>query len=207
LDIISLDEAGQWSAEDLCIMDIVLRYVQHSDNFLGGVLLFCTLDILQLLPITGYPFLMSSHMLTSFKFAALNESVHAGRDPHLHRIQKITQFSTSQLTPKIKKEFRNLIITKCSHVGTFADPNIPRTALCIVGRRNACQTIRDACIKQLLSTSTMYLVSRAVDEEKTYSSLWLQAMLLTTKKLERKTREPGVLYLFAKGIYEITYIK
>jgi len=84
-------------------------------------------------------------------------------------------------------------MTKCSHVGTFADPNIPRTALCIVGRRNACQTIQEACIKQLLSTSTTYLVSKAVDEEKTYSSLWLEVIPLMTKTLKEE-QENQVYY-------------
>ena len=46
-----------------------------------------------------------------------------------------------------------------------------------------------------------------MDEEKTFTSDWLPATLLTTQKHEIKARDPAILYFFPGAVYEIAYIK
>ena len=80
LDVLFIDEIGQLSAEILSTIEIILRRIRNNSNtFVGGVIIISTLDHTQLKPITGRPFLLSSHIITNFKMAKLETSVRAGR--------------------------------------------------------------------------------------------------------------------------------
>mmetsp|Transcript_1509 Transcript_1509/g.3368 ORF Transcript_1509/g.3368 Transcript_1509/m.3368 type:complete len:240 (+) Transcript_1509:263-982(+) len=131
LDVIFLDEAGQVSAEQLAIMDIILRRVRGRTSFLGGVLLIATLDDKQLLNINGYPFLMSPHILACFKFARLSHSVRSGADSAWSRVQNITRLSRRELVnnPGVIREFKDIIINRCTHVSTWESKSFIAAAL------------------------------------------------------------------------------
>jgi DNA replication protein DnaC len=80
LDVLFFDELGQASSELMSCIDMILRRVRESDQFLGGVLLIATIDPLQLRPIKGRPFLVSPFVLTCFRFSVLKHSVRAADD-------------------------------------------------------------------------------------------------------------------------------
>jgi len=44
LDVFLIDEFGQVSAEMLAVLDIILGHIRQSTNFMGGMLVFATLD-------------------------------------------------------------------------------------------------------------------------------------------------------------------
>ena len=71
-----IDECGQLSAEQLRTMDIILRTARKSNIPFGGVLVFGTMDHTQIGAIGGWPFLLSSHILTDFVLVKLT---HSGR--------------------------------------------------------------------------------------------------------------------------------
>ena len=75
MDIMFLDEAGQTSAEQLAVFDIILRKLRKSSAPFGGVLLIGTMDHTQLQPIGSLPFLLSTSVLTCFTMVQLKESV------------------------------------------------------------------------------------------------------------------------------------
>ena len=75
MDVMFLDEAGQTSAEQLAVFDIILRKLRKSSAPFGGVLLLGTMDHTQLQPIASLPFLLSTSVLTCFTMVQLRESV------------------------------------------------------------------------------------------------------------------------------------
>ena len=83
LNILFIDNIDQLSAEMLCTLDIILRRVRRNNIFLGGLLFIGTMDHKQLPSVNGTPFLVSTHILTSFKFSVLSHSVQAIQDPNL----------------------------------------------------------------------------------------------------------------------------
>ena len=83
MDMLQLDEWGQLSAQQLALIDIVLRHALHTSLPFGGVLICGTFDHNQLGAIEGLPFLLSSHILTDFTLVKLEHSVRAARDPIL----------------------------------------------------------------------------------------------------------------------------
>jgi hypothetical protein len=89
LDVLFVNELGQWSDGYLAVVDIIWRCVRGLNAFFGGVLVFVTLDWKQLKPVSGLPAMLSPLMITSFTFLHLGHSVRARGDPNLQRIQKI----------------------------------------------------------------------------------------------------------------------
>jgi hypothetical protein len=206
MDVLVIDEIGQLSAEALGVFDIVLRRVRNSTSFMGGVLLICSMDILQLLPIWGRPPMLSPHMLTSFKFARLVHSVRAASDKNWQRIQKITRIMPTDLTPEIITEFQDLIRTNCTFVTSVDDPKIQKSALLVFGKKDARNQAQKDMVARM-KASGGHTVSIAVDEEATKEGNWTAASDLTRQKLDRVCKEPAELYFFQGGLYEMTYNK
>lgn len=75
MNVMFLDEAGQISAEQLAVFDIILRKLRKSLAPFGGVLLLGTMDHTQLQPIAALPFLLFTSVLTCFTMVQLKVSV------------------------------------------------------------------------------------------------------------------------------------
>ena len=105
-----LDEAGTVSAELLSIMDMILRRLRDNSIPFGGVHIICTMDHTQLAPVTGKPFLVSSHILSCFKMVRLQHSVRATSDPQFQRLQQIVRMHPDEYIrdSSILEEFKNL---------------------------------------------------------------------------------------------------
>ena len=114
LDILFLDENGQVSAQLMSVMDIICRRIRGNDKFMGGIVIFSTMDGFQLKPVKGRPPLLSAHMLTSFDLYVVKHSVRAARDANLQRIQQITRVMPNEITVELVQEFRNLIKDNCT---------------------------------------------------------------------------------------------
>ena len=57
MDILFIDEIGQLPAETLSTIEIILRRIRnHSNVFMGGIIIISTLDHTQLKPVNGRPF-------------------------------------------------------------------------------------------------------------------------------------------------------
>ena len=83
MDVLLLDECGQLSAQQLAVIDILLRHLRNNSYPFGGVLVLGSFDHRQLGCIDGLPFLLSHHILTDFCLVKLQKSVRASRDEDL----------------------------------------------------------------------------------------------------------------------------
>ena len=206
LDVFLLDEFGQVSAETLAVMDIILRRIRASTDFMGGVLLFANIDECQLRPVRGMPPLLSPHILTSFEFCGLDYSVRAAHDPYLRRIIQITRMPKRLRTDTIRQEFKNLIETKCTFVDNWDNPLLKMDLLRMFAKNKARQ---DAERRLLTKMKAQYRGSircaQAVDFESSTESNWVEATSATTRLLSRHVKEPERLYFYPRAIYEITF--
>ena len=71
LDVLFFDEIGQLPAEIFAAIEIILRRVPDSNEFMGGVIIISTMDHTQLQPVAGRPFLLSLYVITCFKMVKL----------------------------------------------------------------------------------------------------------------------------------------
>ena len=206
LDVLLLDEFGQVSAETLAVLDIILRRIRDSTDFMGGVLLFATLDECQLRPVKGRPPLLSPHILTSFKFCGLDYSVRAAHDKDLRRIIEITRMPKRRRTAAIRREFKSLITAKCTFVDNWDDPLLKMDILRMFAKHQARE---DAERRLLTKMKTQYrddiLCARALDFESSTESNWVEATSATSRLLSRKVKEPNRLYFYPRATYEITF--
>ena len=119
LDVLICDEMGQLSADFLAVVDIILRRLRENSLYLGGLLVICTLDHLQIQSIESRPFMIPMHIISCFSMVELKSSVRASNDPSFQRIQEIVRFSQKKLQehPELIEDF----ITLCSNHLTFVD--------------------------------------------------------------------------------------
>ena len=121
IDILFCDEIGQVSAEFLFSIIIVLRGVRNNIIFLGGLLIFGTIDHTKIQPIKDRPFLTSSHIIPFFRMVELKHSVGANSDPSWQHIQEIAHFLNKILSSytHLKHEFQNLVSQHCTFVSDW----------------------------------------------------------------------------------------
>jgi len=205
LDVLFIDELGQVSAEMLSVLDIILRRIRDSSIFMGGVLLICTMDPLQLRPVSGRPALLSPHMLTCFSLRELRHSVRASRDALLRRIQAYTRMHPSQLTSTDIGDFRSLIEQCCTFVDDWNDPQLRPNMLRVFGKKAAAREAERALLAQAKQQFGHIISRAAIDQESTPEGNWIDATPHATRTLCRKLKEPSTLYFFPFAQYEITF--
>jgi DNA replication protein DnaC len=67
IDVLFVDELGQLPAQLMSVLDIILRRIRNSNQYMGGVLLISTMDPQQLRPMNGLPAMLSPFIITCFK--------------------------------------------------------------------------------------------------------------------------------------------
>ena len=97
VDVLVVDKCGMLSAEQLCVLDLILRKLRQVSTPFGGVLIFGTMDHAQFWAINGLPFLLSTHILTSFTLVGLRHSVRAAGDFAFRKLQDLTRMSPNAL--------------------------------------------------------------------------------------------------------------
>ena len=116
MDLLFVDEIGQVSAQLLSVLVMIMRKVKDNDIFMGGVLMICTMDHKQLEPVTGKPFLLSSHIVSCFSVIRLQHSVRASTDLNFQKLQVISRMSPNDITDDIVNEFETLLSNTCTFV-------------------------------------------------------------------------------------------
>ena len=210
LDVLFYDEIGQLSAEMLSLLDCILRRIRSSNVFFGGVLCISTMDHLQLQPVVGRPFLLSSHILTCFKMVQLKTSVRAANDIALRRILEICCMHPSKYAdnPELLTEFRSLLEQTCTFVNNWQDPEITPETFRLYGMRvPAVEATKEFVenVRRTVPPETLR-VKESIDMEKNrYTHCdWTAASPTTIATLDKKVKEPSVLPLYPGLVVEFT---
>ena len=205
IDFINLDELGVFSAQNMAIFDMVFRYIRQSSQFMGGVLVFCTMDHLQLLPVRGTPVMLSIYCITDFTFICLKESVRAFKDPVLQRIIELTR--SPSLSDNDKDELKDLIGENCHFVGSFRDKRIPKDAVFVFGRKAPCRAAENLLLERMKTVHFgNYRTVLSFDEESTTGGDWQLASEGTSKALDRSIKHRRELLLYPNARFEFTHV-
>ena len=212
VDVIFLDEAGQISAELLAVLDIILRHIRKSSVIYGGVLIIGTMDHCQLQPIQATPFLLSSHILTSYTFVQLTESVRASSEPEFRRLQHIIRMNPYKLSEdaSLKEEFFRLGDALIKFVDSWDNPLISSNCFRVYSRKNmvnsAITEYVESLIQNFRSTDTPHIISTSRDSQVRLGSRseWSPASPSTISSMNTQFREPEVLVIYQFGLYEVT---
>ena len=206
LDFINLDELGVFSAEYLGIFDIILRYVRSSSSFMGGLFVFCTMDHLQLLPFKGTPILLSLYIVTDFTFHRLIESVRANNDPALREIIGLTR--TMQWSDQKKQRLAALLRENIVFLDNFDDPAIPADAVYVFGRKEPCRAAEKIMIERMkLMHAGTFRMIQCHDEESTTGGNWHPANEGTSRRLDKKVKQPRELVFYPSKCQKANSIK
>ncbi len=198
MDVLAIDELGQVSAETLAVMDIVLRRVRCTSQYMGGVFVLSTMDPVQLLPVKGRPPLLSPHMLTCYVFHYLRHSVRAGLDKNLMRIQEIARELPSKLTKQMIREFKSLIIRCCNHLRSWNDTTALTNVLRVFGKKEAAKEAEDVLLRDMKLKFPNMPRKESEDSESTLQGEWTVASNITSRLLSKKVKEPQMLF-FSHG--------
>jgi len=206
LDVLGFDEAGAIPCEILSAICHTLRYVRNNNLPYGGLLVFCTMDYLQLEPVTGRHPLMSPAFTACFYFRELVHSVRAALDASWQRIQQITRLDQYTLSLQAtREEFIALFVSTCTFVKSLDDPSIPGNILYSFGKKVPIRRQEARVIQKIIASLVQYRTSVAIDEEKNTDGNFRQASEITSKELDTKVKEPRTLILYSGGRYQITY--
>jgi len=208
LDILFVDEMGQLSAEQVQVLDIVLRYARHTEAYMGGLLIICAMDIEQLAAINGTPFLMSANIISSWKIIDFQHYVRCRNDLNSQRVCDLCR--KVDITAEESEEFVNLILTNCAFVQSMTDIQIPRDALRILGTHMGTDAAEHDFIRMLSDRDGVEIRKvRAKDTESARSSIsqWLPATAqsITALNHSNKMREPEILFIYPGAVMEFTH--
>ena len=118
IDVLFFDEIGQLPAEIFAAIEIILRRVRDSNEFMGGVIIISTMDHTQLQRVSGRPFIISSYVITCLNMVKLETSVRASIDIPFQRLKQIVRMHYSKYTefPGLLDELRELLRTVPTYV-------------------------------------------------------------------------------------------
>jgi hypothetical protein len=206
IDVLLVDELGQVSAELLAVLDIILRRVRGSSQFMGGVLLMSTMDPLQLHPVKGRPPLLSAHMITCFLFTKLKHSVRASQDGFLRQIQDLTRLHPGELLAPVIRRFRGLIEAHCTFVTSWNDPRLTPDKLRMFGKNRAKVEAEERMLSAMKRRyPATILERRAVDQEASLEGNWKDASSIASRELSKKVKEPLHLTFYPSAHFETTF--
>jgi predicted GIY-YIG superfamily endonuclease len=203
LDFLFFDELGLLNAELLAVLDLVFRYVRRTGEYMGGLFILCTIDILQLLPWKGSPALLSMNTITDFIYMSLQESVRAASDPDLQEINNLTR--TDIWTEIEKKKLADLLDKSCTFVDAFDDLRIPHDAVFVFGRRAPCEEAERIMLNRMRRIHNDFVVSFSFDEESSIAGNWHPASVPAKTILSRKVKQRSKLSLYPGARYEFAY--
>lgn len=213
LDALGIDEFGQLSAELFSAFDIFFRIIRGVNTFFGGVIIFGSIDHVQIRTFTGMPVLLSPHILTSFDICPLDHSVRSARDCYHRLINDHCRMSKKRLLQNRERALDTLISLvseHCTFVDSWDSPLIPNNAIRIFGKkkpvREAEKTFRQKELKRCKQMNLPFALRPSVDTQmaRESHSNWQPATVSTSRQLDTKVKEPRELLFFEFAVYGFT---
>jgi predicted GIY-YIG superfamily endonuclease len=210
IDVLCIDELGQVSAQFISVLDIIMRRVRNSNQYMGGVLVIATMDPRQLRPVQGLPAMLSPFMITCYKFVQLLHSVRASEDVNFQRLQDISRMLVTayKRDANLVTEFRQLVRDNCVFITDWNDSRITMAMLQVFGRHAAVREAEGRLfekVRRLGNCQVLTCAARDYQMSVQSHSGWTAATLETTRFLNRKVKEPDEIHFFDGAVYEMTF--
>ena len=213
VDVLIIDECGQLSAEQFCILDIILRILRNTTTPFGGVLIIGSMDHAQFSAIDGLPFLLSSHILTNFTLIGLKHSVRAHGDIEFQKLQDITRMSPRLLrsSPELEQKFKDLASESLTFVPDWNSSLITKDTQRLYPKKKpavqASEEYVTATITELTRSGQHFVISHAEDKQRPNGSRSLYRRADDKdliNKINVTVREPPRLIFFVGAVFEAT---
>ena len=199
--------AATWAAED-----IIQRAICDSNDYKADKMLFTTMDHRQIKPCEGGSFFLSPVVLSTCTIYRLNHFVRSARDPDLQRFIEIQRMKASLLQPnkeQFVREFQNIFNRNAVIVPSWDDPLITETTIRIVPKRQSVKKLEREFLtrKKKEIGRDKYRIVHSVDNMKAIRSKasWKPANAHVSDYLDQHVKEPRLLTLYEKGLYQITF--
>jgi hypothetical protein len=205
-DVVLLDEMGTISAQVLATLDMIMRRVRKSSHWLGGCLLFTTVDHRQLKRMRGLsPFLCPS-LISSFVFHRLEVTLRT-HSKELQRIQAISRIPADTLNDTIKIEFSNLLRAHCSWAENIDSAETPENAVHCFARHEPCKRAEVKILKRAKAKHQGLITNHLATD---WETVLLQdhsvlATKTTSDALDRVAKPPRELLFYPFAACELTF--
>ena len=208
VDVILLDEFGQCDTKLLEVLNILMKRIRRSCHFMGGVLVFFTIDGLQLQPVDGISPIFSPFMMCTMTYVPLNIPLRT-LDVNLRKIQAITRMTKTELYSEgVKEEFFKLITENCNFLTGMDDPSMPtgsEVVFCFP-KHDGCIKAEKAVLCQVKNSGIQHTTRVADDWEETRTQINpTPASASTVHFLDRKADTSKELVFYENGCYTISY--
>ena len=213
LEVIGLDEGGLETSEFMSTLDMIVRTIRSSPDYLGSMLMMITLDINQTAPIdrSKHPILSSPNIITSFDIVDFQGFVRCRGDIPQQQLIRLFQKGTidQHWTPQDVETFSNIIKNNCNFVKDWKDKSITMDTICTFGKHQAVNMSEKLFIERHITNSKIPMVTaKATDEQSIRSPLdnaWYPPSSRTIKKLSHDCKMQETIYLYENAIVEMTF--
>ena len=205
VDVIILEELGQFCEEYIAAMSEVSQWVMDKDLPFGGKLVIANGDHRQLKEVQGSGYWLSPQFLTCFKVALMQYLVRSANDLDLQLVVNIARLCTEERFDEIRK-FLDIIIRRCLPNAVADWHLVPENATRVVGTRQAERNAMERFLQQKQADPTVRCVTYdAVDEVQSAGRSWRPATRDETARLTRAVDEYEHCTLFVGATVCMTF--
>ncbi|CAG0890579.1 unnamed protein product [Cyprideis torosa] len=200
-NVFIFEEIGLVSAEMFAVLDSVMKYVMSCDLPFGGKLVIANGNHVQLQPIEGRPFWMSTHFMMSFDAIVLKEYVRMANDPTLQNILQLLRKSV--ICGEERKQVLDAIDNHCEFVDSWNQ--VPSARMRVLTTKKAQENINSKFLDEKLNEPNLRCVKSKSTDEILEGDRWKPCSGFRQKALNRNASEPQEMILFKGAIMCFTY--
>jgi predicted GIY-YIG superfamily endonuclease len=200
-NVFVIEEIGLVSAEMFGVLDTVMKYVMSNDLPFGGKLVIANGDHVQLEPILGRPFWMSTHLTMSFDIILLKEYVRMANDQTLQGILQLLR--SSVISEEDTNEVVRTIEGRCTFLSSWND--VPSQRMRVLTTKKAQERINEKYLQEKRSDPNRRCVLIKSTDEILEGDRWKPCSGYRKKTLSNNALEPEEMVLFKGAIMCFTY--
>ncbi|CAG0901954.1 unnamed protein product [Cyprideis torosa] len=200
-NVFIFEEIGLVSSEMFAVLDSVMKYVMSCDLPFGGKLVIANGNHVQLQPIEGRPFWMSTHFMMSFDAIVLKEYVRMANDPDLQHILQLLRKPI--MIGEERKQVLDAIEKHCEFVDSWNQ--VPSERMRVLTTKKAQENINNKFLEDKLNQPNLRCVKSKSTDEILEGDRWKPCSGFRQKSLNRNASEPQEMILFKDAIMCFTY--
>ena len=209
IDVLNIDEGELESAEFYSTLDMVLRYIRNSTDYMGGLIITITMHINQLRCINGTPLLASPNMVVAATIIDLQHFVRSRHDKDLQDLIRLME--QNEFDENDYKTFGDIIRANCPCVQRWEDRLITSNVLRILSKRLAVELAEKAFINHHIrgQENTIMVTAEAYDETRSRGTPGQWKPVEHDKRifyaLSKNSKMPKTLELYENAVVEMTF--
>ena len=205
VQVFFFEEIGLLSAEQLSIVDKILRFVKDNEKPFGGAVIVATGDYRQLTPISGGFVWLSSYLITAVNPLCLKRLVRSGGDQDLQEL--IETIRLPNLNSQQVARVVAILKRRCEPHFAASFDDVPEHILRVFGKNKAVEDEEKKFLAAKKNDPTaVWMEVAAVDKSRLPTEQeWAPASEHTVSQLDRKCAESKSLVIVQNSVMALTY--